>query len=447
MSIDPRDEELLSQIYRNLKEQPIDPNHPFYVRIWEDSPHDPVFRLRKHIQWSEVESLQLFSGFSGSGKTTQLKRLQQELERKGYHVIYANAEDYLNLGEAVDISDLLITVTGAFSDQLDSKLLKESYWDRLVHYLTTTNVQISGATFKLNSLELKAELKTSPTFRRQLHDALNTRLPQIVAQVRTFVEEVAKRADPLGFRLVFLFDSFEKLRGTPSNEQEIMASVERLFRNHLELLRLPYIHCVYSVPAWLPYVINYAEVVVIPSLRLWHKRSPSQVTGDPDEQGFNSVREVLHRRFTGAEACTRVFGAPDPTGRYPLAERLLSSSGGALRDLLRLFRETLLQAQRLPVVEAVIDSAIANVRNDFRVSVEDARWLAKIHQEQAADPETSTAADLNRFMRLLDSHLVLYYRNDLNWYDSHPLVRIEVDRILALNPEPMPPVVPSSVGP
>jgi predicted AAA+ superfamily ATPase len=96
---------LLSRIYRNLKEQPIDPTHPFYVRIWEESKHDPVRRLKKHIQWSEVESLQLFSGFSGSGKTTQLKRLQQELEREGYKVIYANAEDYLNLGEAIDITD------------------------------------------------------------------------------------------------------------------------------------------------------------------------------------------------------------------------------------------------------------------------------------------------------------------------------------------------------
>jgi len=38
-------------------------------------------------------------------------------------------------------------------------------------------------------------------------------------------------------------------------------------------------------------------------------------------------------------------------------------------------------------------------------------------------------------MRLLDSHLILYYRNDSSWYDIHPLVRAEVDRILAANPE------------
>ena len=41
-------------------------------------------------------------------------------------------------------------------------------------------------------------------------------------------------------------------------------------------------------------------------------------------------------------------------------------------------------------------------------------------------------------MRLLDSHLMLLYKNDVSWYDSHPLVREEVDRILALNPDAVP---------
>jgi hypothetical protein len=314
--------------------------------------------------------------------------------------------------------------------------LHDSYWDRLTNYLKTTNVQISGATLKLSSAELKAELKTSPTFRQQLQSALNTRLPQITAQVREFIEEVAKKAAPLGFNLVFLFDSFEKLRGTPSNEQEILASVERLFRNHIELLYLPNIHCVYSVPAWLNQLINYAEVRVIPSLRLWHKRTPPQTHDDPDSEGFAAVREILHRRFTGHDACVRIFGDPDANGHFPGAERLFTASGGALRDLLRLFRETLLQAQALPISNEIIDAAISEVRNDFRVSIEDARWLAKIHEEQAADLATSNASDVNRFTRLLDSHLVLYYRNDKDWYDSHPLVRDEVLRILALNPTP-----------
>ncbi|HEX3685655.1 MAG TPA: hypothetical protein VHU83_24180 [Bryobacteraceae bacterium] len=74
---------------------------------------------------------------------------------------------------------------------------------------------------------------------------------------------------------------------------------------------------------------------------------------------------------------------------------------------------------------------------DFKPSVEDAHWLDKIHREQAADPQTAKAADVNRFMRLLDSHMILLYKNETSWYESLPLIREEVDRILASNREPV----------
>lgn len=77
-------------------------------------------------------------------------------------------------------------------------------------------------------------------------------------QVQAFVEDVVKavqKKDP-DRRVVFLFDSFEKLRGTPSNEQEIMTSIERLFGSSLEILQLPYVHCVYSVPAFVQFFVN-----------------------------------------------------------------------------------------------------------------------------------------------------------------------------------------------
>jgi hypothetical protein len=436
MPLSPEDNKQLGIIYRNLRDDPIGPDDPFYVPILENTKYDPIQLLSQHIQWSEIESLQLFSGFSGSGKTTQLRRLQKELESAGYKVLYADAEDYLNLSEPIDITEFLVTVAGAFSDQLDSKLLIESYWNRLLNYLRTTKVEISAVTLKTSAADLKAELKTSPTFRQELQKALNPRLRELNDQVTKFIEEAVTKADAAAFRLVFLFDSFEKLRGTPSNEQEVMDSIERVFGTHLQLLQLPSVHCVYSVPSWLRYTVKYSEIVVIPTLKMWHKRGRTETQARPDEKGFMTAREILRRRFTSHEECARVFGPPDENSQFPLAERLLESSGGALRDMLRLFRVALLGAQELPLTPAQIDTAIGIVRDDFRVSVEDARWLYKIHEEQWAAPETDKAAHVNLLNRLLDSHLVLYYRNDEDWYDSHPLVREEVNRIVAFNPEP-----------
>jgi len=437
MPLSPGDDEILATCYRNLHEKPIEPGNPFYVEIWEHSDHDPVRRLRKHIVWSEIESLQLFSGFSGSGKSTQLLRLRQELTAEGYLVVYANADDYLNLGEPIEVEELLVTIAGAFSDKLDPSLLVDSYWDRLLNYLGKTEVNVPEATFKLGAASFKAELKASPTFRQRVRKVIQSHLPEVRRQLQVFVEDVVKavqKQDPAR-RVVFLFDSFEKLRGTPSNEQEIMASIERLFGSYMDMLQLPYVHCVYSVPAFVQFFVNYGELVIIPTIKIWKKRVAGQAE-IPHEAGLSVLRSVLEKRM-GTKAQRRIFGEPDPEGLYGGMEKLIAASGGALRDLIRLFREAFLATQTLPIPEKVIQQAIATVRNDFKTSVEDARWLHKIHLEQAADPQTSKASDVNRYMRLLDSHLILFYRNDSSWYDTHPLVRDEVDRILALNPDPV----------
>jgi thymidylate kinase len=435
MPLSPADDQILAICYRNLKEEPIEPGHRFYVEIWEHSEHDPVRRLQKHIVWSEVESLQLFSGFSGSGKSTQLLRLRQNLQAEGYLVVYATADDYLNLGEPIEVEDLLITIAGAFSDKLDPSLEVDSYWDRLVNYLVKTEVNGTEVTFKLSAASFKAELKASPTFRQRVRKVIQSHLPEIKRQVHAFVQEAVKaaRKKDQSQRIVFLFDSFEKLRGTPSNEQEIMASIERLFGSHMDMLQLPDVHCVYSVPAFVQFFVSYGELVIIPTIKIWTKRLPDGAEA-PHQPGLSVLRSILEKRL-GIDAQRRIFGEPDSEGRHQGIDNLIAASGGALRDLLRLFREALLAAQTLPVTDKVIQQAIATVGNDFKTSIEDARWLHKIHQEQAADPETSKASDVNRYMRLLDSHLILYYRNDSSWYDSHPLVRAEVERILAANPE------------
>lgn len=431
---------MLGRSYRNLQENPISPDDPLYVEIWENSDHDPVARLQLHVEWSEVESLQLFSGFSGSGKTTLLRRLQQTLTNEGYRVLYADAEDYLNLGEPIELEDLLITVTGAFSDTLELQYpgsTKTGFWTTFIEWLNQielelVKVNISKKVF--DAVEFKAELKASDTFRRRVRKVIESHLPTVQKQMESFVESCMKsiqQTEP-GKRIVFLFDSIEKLRATPSNEKEIIDSVQRAFGRNLDKLRLPGIHCVYSVPAFLRFFRTDGELVLVPSVKLCEKRDESGA--EPRyEAGFATLRQVLEKRI-GPSSMARIFGPADPSGQMPAIEKLILASGGALRDLLRLLREVMLAAKDLPVTSRTIDQAIATARRGFVTNVEDAHWLNEIHQTQTADIPSPTAADVNRYMRLLDSHLILYYQNDENWYDIHPLIRADVARIVAQNP-------------
>jgi hypothetical protein len=99
MTLTPEEQNLRKKIYQRLDPyialKPDDANYQeLYYPIY-DAPgcEDPVRLLQDHIELVGSESLQMFSGFRGSGKTTELFRLQKSLQQQGYVVIYADALD------------------------------------------------------------------------------------------------------------------------------------------------------------------------------------------------------------------------------------------------------------------------------------------------------------------------------------------------------------------
>src|SRR5262245_58301601 len=136
MPLSKSDEELLEWIYKRLDPpESLEPDDPRYKPVYQSGEReDPVARLQIQIKWQGPQSLQLFSGFRGSSKTTELYRLRKELRDTGSVVIYANALDYANPAEPIEISDLLLVLVGAFSDRLENDLNiplgHESFWKR-----------------------------------------------------------------------------------------------------------------------------------------------------------------------------------------------------------------------------------------------------------------------------------------------------------------------------
>jgi len=73
----PPDRAFLRQLYANLADNALQPDSPFYEPVYERlGLDDPVQQISTLIDFDGVESIRLFSGFRGSGKTTELHRLQ-----------------------------------------------------------------------------------------------------------------------------------------------------------------------------------------------------------------------------------------------------------------------------------------------------------------------------------------------------------------------------------
>jgi hypothetical protein len=436
----------------------LEPGAAFYEPIYErPGVEDPVELMAQRIEFSDIESIQMFSGFRGSGKTTELFRLRQQLEAQGYVVLYGDALKYLNPAQEIDISDLLLVLAGTFSDALEDEKLAsigtDNYWNRFINFLTKTQVDVGDLGLKAGTdaagAELKLSLQSAPTFRQKLQEKLANRIGELKGNVNTFFEDGVKairaeRGDDIA-GVVFLFDQLEQIRGTLSNEQTVIHSVERLFSQHLKLLEIPYVHMVYTVPPWLKFVLpGGLQIQLLPSVPQW--KNDDKRSRNPD--GWEALCSFVHRRF-GEEGFKRFFDAKD--SRHHLADRLIEMCGGHFRDMLLLLREAVLRAETLPVTETVIEQAISEVRGNFLpIAVEDAKWLDQIGRIRGTALKSTSEKDVNRLTRFLDTHFVLYFSNGIEWYDIHPLIREEVANIVqreaalsASTPQGTPPQDPS----
>ena len=432
--------ELKKQIYRALDDKALKPGSEFYIPVYKMLEcQDPIARLKEHIDLTEVESTQFFSGFRGSGKTTELFRLRQELEEENYLVIYADALKYINPADEIDITDLLIVIAGAFSDALEEKnyahIKEDSYWSRFKNWLKNTEISAPEANIKtklgdLTEAQIKLNLKTTPTFRRELQNALSGRIGELKEKVHSFIEDGVK-AVRSGLsehtKIVFIFDSLEQIRGSLFNEQDVIKSVERVFSLHNRLLELPYIHTIYTVPPWLKFILTNVSkpIVLLHSIKQWENNQQRSKHRD----GRHLFRELIVKRFS-KDGFREFFGEEWNSPNQIKADRLINLCGGHFRDLLSLLREAVLPAQNFPVPDAEVETAIANVRSRFLpVSHEDADWLKRIEETRSLSLPDIKGENVGKVARYLDTHLVLYFRNGDDWYDIHPLIREEVDKI------------------
>lgn len=427
--MNPEDDRFLRDFFRAVEDRPLDPEDPAYVGLYSDPEldlEDPVMLLARSIEWAPKQtSAQLLSGFRGAGKSTELRRLRRHLEKRGYLVLLFDVFDYLSPSAPLDVSDFVMVLAGALSDELETAEVisagagtRESYWNRLKQFLQT-RVEFTEVVGKLGPAEIKASLRTDPTFRQLLQQRSAGHLAELVKDMRAYVAETVAAIpdDRLGSGLVLIADSIENISGTITNSEDVQASLERLFTSHAETMHLPAVHAVYTVPPWLKIRAPGISGRFSGGLQVLHPLTVREPDADraPVKRALNALCRVVRARGEWERLL----------GDRSVLDRLALESGGHLRDLLRMLSEILRRADRLPVSDDTVHRAITQVKTELLpIADDDALWLQRI-----ADTRDVSLADIARLPRLvtfLDSHLVLCYRNGEEWYDVHPLVREEI---------------------
>lgn len=419
--------------------QPLDAGDPRYIDLDEgdnvrgSDEGSCIDEIERTIVFSEPSSpvCQLFTGFPGSGKTTELRRLQSRLHENklvSMHVVMIDFQEYRTDPTPLSIMETLRVLayeldraaTRAEGEDPDKK---PGYVKRFYDFLKSTNIDLKGLGFAQFGGTLMIEAKGNPTFREKIEQALAPRFQLFAREAQEVMAEavVRLRRATHAQQIVVIVDALEKV--VPLREEDramLEASAETVFVEHASWLRLP-CHVVYTFPLWLRFRTTQLDGLYDRPAQIL----PMVKVADREQQryapGHDKLVELVARRLRIQQdsQLERIFGKNLEETLHPL----IAASGGYTRDLLRMVREVLWGARVFPVDRKTIERIIERTAEGYIAAVRsvDAEVLVEIARSH--DLPRGDHAQIAAFGRLLQGYLVLAYRNGQPWYDLHPLVR------------------------
>lgn len=407
--------------------EPLPPDDPRYIDLDARGVRgiDWVARLASVIELSDGPTCQLFTGLLGSGKSTELLRLAQQLERADEANLLAaviDSQETFDLSAAIDIPDLVLAVIDACERKLldaegkDPDVAMESgYFRRLWDWLTHTDVTLTTLEYNVEQVgKIVAELKTRPTLRQQFRQTVGSQLNRFLADARDELTIMQERASALGRTgLVVIVDALEKLRGTSTTWDQVLESAERVFSDGAPHLRLP-IHVVYTVPPALVFRKRFANVKFMPMIKLHQYPGAG---GGRSKEGYDAAMELLLQRVPEQDLA-KLFGAQTEKR----IEQLIEWSGGYPRELVRLLQQALL-SETIPLSDDDFQRLLNEVSDQYRkvIPAEAFPWLARVATEYYLTLDTDAHRQTADVM--LTNNVVLRYLNNSEWFDVHPSVR------------------------
>ncbi|MEM9505471.1 MAG: ATP-binding protein, partial [Cyanobacteria bacterium P01_E01_bin.43] len=194
---------------------------------------------------------QLFTGHIGCGKSTELLCLQTHLTKAGFHVVFFESSDEMDLND-VDVTDILMAIARQVSASLEAIniCLKPNYFVSLfreVSEILRTPIEISNVQFSAGLASVTASTKDSPELRRQMRQIMEPRTNNILESIN---QELLAPADAAlkkkGYQgLVVLIDNLDRLDNA---EKAGKPQPAYLFVDRGEQLRRLNCHVVYTIP-------------------------------------------------------------------------------------------------------------------------------------------------------------------------------------------------------
>jgi hypothetical protein len=362
------------------------------------------------------------SGHRGSGKSTELRQLEQALGSSCF-MLYLDIADFLD-PQDVDYTDLFLLVCRQLLESLhgnevslSENLLHEvEKWFLDVTKETEKSLELSGGVgveakagaeipflarlLGVITASIKAGSKRKEITREQL-DHYFSGLSSNTNVLLTAASQALRDANK-PYQLLVVFDNLDRLPPKKSEE---------LFFAHGSQLQEMACHAVYTVSIDTYYSRRHLANVfpnrqIIPNVKLRSSKSGSE----PNRPGVDALLQVIQKRLS-------VEVLPQPSA---LAEEFVRRSGGSIRQLIRLLREAVqsAQARGLATLDSeALEDAARSIQQDYERMLEPSDYKLLAHTWANKGIEKDDA-----HMQLLSNLAILEYNGKELWHDVNPLI-------------------------
>lgn len=384
-----------------------------------------VPRLTKTIRLSDKATFQLLAGHIGSGKSTELRRVQSELEtgQDRFFTVFCQILEDIDPSDT-DFPDMLMAIMRQVAREFRERLeveLKPGYFKQRWGELK----ELLGAEVDLESLELEsalgkftAAIKSSPSTRDQIRKALEPTTNSLIGAANDVLGQAVAYAAKKGYAgVAVIVDDLDKL-STEEWGQGSTSVAERLFLTRHAQLTAFNCHMIYTIPLALAYSCKEREIAnryamtappVVPMTKLYGH------DGKKHAPGFEKFRAIVARRIEKAGAERKDVFTSDA-----VRDKIVKLSGGQPRFLITLIRDALVEGD-LPIDSATVDRVARKATHSYSRQLRQEHWTI-IEQIRKTHALTRTTDNHSLCMDLLANRAILQYLNDVDWYGLNPLL-------------------------
>ena len=262
-------EELITQIYNAFNPfEPLKPGDEAYVDFKAVRGNEDIFRqVGRKIIRSDQPTCQLYTGHRGAGKSTELLRLQKDLEENGCFVVYFGAtENDLNEQDSQH-TDILLACTRHVLEQLKDSanpqvLLKwlEERWFELKD-LAFSEVSWEGLNVEAKIplfAKLTGKIRRISSTRENIRKIVDLHSISLTDALNQFIAEASKNLPEGKKKLVVIADNLDRLVPVPRPDGR--NNHDEIFLDQCSQLKALNCHLIYTVPISLVYSNRATEI-------------------------------------------------------------------------------------------------------------------------------------------------------------------------------------------